>query len=113
MHIGLTVQRAIEVMQANNLDPFAYGFICYDEWETITIDHSAVEGCEAHTETIEIDMPDGTKLAETVEYSAIEAREAYTETVQEAGSRYSFRYDQLNLFIAAGIEARLTALENE
>ncbi|HBS63067.1 MAG TPA: hypothetical protein DEB32_10190, partial [Stenotrophomonas sp.] len=32
-HIGMTVQRAIEVMQSHGLDPFAYGFICYDSWE--------------------------------------------------------------------------------
>ncbi|GAA4321739.1 hypothetical protein GCM10023144_01180 [Pigmentiphaga soli] len=31
-HIGMTVQRAVEIMQANSLDPFAYGFICYDQW---------------------------------------------------------------------------------
>lgn len=34
-HIGMTVQRAIEIMEANNLDPFAYGFICYDKWDEI------------------------------------------------------------------------------
>lgn len=32
-HCGLTVQRAIEVMQAHGLDPFHYGFICRDEWD--------------------------------------------------------------------------------
>lgn len=31
-HAGLTVQRAIEIMEQHDLDPFAYGFICYDEW---------------------------------------------------------------------------------
>jgi len=31
--------------------------------------------------------------------------------VQTAGSRYAFRYDQLSLFIAAGLNARLSALE--
>lgn len=32
-HIGFTVQQAIEVMEAHNLDPMKYGFICYDEWQ--------------------------------------------------------------------------------
>jgi len=32
-HFGPTVQAAIAVMEANGLDPFAYSFICYDEWE--------------------------------------------------------------------------------
>ncbi len=34
-HIGLTVQRAIEVMESHGLDPFARGFICYDEWDEL------------------------------------------------------------------------------
>lgn len=32
-HIGMTVQRAIEIMRSNGLDPFGYGFICHDAWE--------------------------------------------------------------------------------
>lgn len=32
-HFGPTVQATIAVMQANGLDPFAYSFICYDEWQ--------------------------------------------------------------------------------
>ena len=66
-HVGLTVQRAIEIMESHGLEPMRYGFICYDEWG------ASVDG--------------------------------------DAGDRYSFRYDQLNLFIARGLEARITALE--
>lgn len=32
-HVGMTVQRAIDIMEQNNLNPMRYGFICYDEWE--------------------------------------------------------------------------------
>lgn len=32
-HVGMTVQRAIEVMESHGLDPMRYGFICFDEWE--------------------------------------------------------------------------------
>lgn len=60
-HIGMTVQRAIEIMESHGLKPFHYGFICYDEWE--------------------------------------------------GGNRFSFRSDELLLFIARGFEARLAALE--
>jgi hypothetical protein len=70
-HIGVTVQRAIEVMQAHGLDPFNYGFVCYDEWDDEHDDSGAV-------------------------------------TVK-AGNRYSFRLPELLLFIARGLEARLTA----
>ncbi len=72
-HIGMTVQRAIEVMQSHGLNPFAYGFICYDSWPA--------------------------KAA------------AEDEPAQAAGDRYSFRPDELLLFIARGFEARLAALE--
>lgn len=33
-HIGLTVQRAIEIMESCNLSPFDYAFICHDSWES-------------------------------------------------------------------------------
>lgn len=33
LHAGPTVQAAIAVMKAHGLDPFAYSFICHDEWE--------------------------------------------------------------------------------
>ena len=93
-HIGPTVQRAIEIMQAHGLDPFNYGFICYDAWGRQTVEHPAVEAAPANGE-----------------YPAIEARAAYTEVTLEAGDRYAFRYDELAMFIAAGQEARLAALE--
>lgn len=34
-HIGMTVQRAIEILRLHGLDPFVYGFICYDEWDEL------------------------------------------------------------------------------
>jgi len=46
-----------------------------------------------------------------VEHPAIEAVDAWTEQTGWAGSRYGFRPDQLNSFIAAGFNARLEALE--
>lgn len=82
-HIGLTVQRAIEIMESCGLDPMHYGFICHDEWE----EEDIIIGYEDDVNPII-----GKK---------------------EAGDRYSFRYDQLNLFIARGIEARLSALEDK
>ena len=101
-HIGMTVQRAIEIMEANNLDPFAYGFICYDAWEEKTVDHAAVEAKDAEYDE------EGNVISE-----AVEAKDAYTEVVQEAGDRYSFRPDEMLFFIARGLEARIEALEGE
>ncbi|CAK6596631.1 tail spike protein [Klebsiella phage vB_Kpn_K13PH07C1L] len=78
-HCGLTVQRAIEVMQQHNLDPFNYGFICHDVWD----------------EVVEVSDETGDVISST-----------------PAGDRYSFRFDQLSLFISRGIEARMSELES-
>jgi hypothetical protein len=32
-HIGMTVQRAIEVLASHGLDAMSYGFICFDKWD--------------------------------------------------------------------------------
>jgi len=78
-HIGMTVQRAIEIMKVNGLDPMAYGFICYDEWKD-----------EYETDA-----------------------KGIKQLKKKGGNLYSFRYQELMLFIAKGIEARLTTLESK
>jgi hypothetical protein len=87
-HCGLTVQRAIEIMESFGLEPFKYGFICYDKWD----EHTVVSEYGPANE-------DGT---ENPIYKTI-----------PAGDRYSFRLEELNLFIAKGFEARLSALEDK
>lgn len=72
-HVGLTVQRAIEILRAQGLDPMRYGFICHDRWEAEN-DQDGSAG-------------------------------------KPAGDIYSFRHDELLLFITRGFEARLAALE--
>lgn len=101
-HVGFTVQKTIEIMQANGLDPMAYGFICYDSWGDEFLEHPAIEAKDA------VLGEDGEVLE-----PAVEAKAAWTEQTQKAGDRYSFRYDELNLFIARGFEARLSALEGK
>ena len=100
-HIGMTVQRAIEIMESCDLDPIAYGFICYDEWEDdIAVEQPAIEAQDA------VFDEDGKVVT-----PAIKAVDEITKTHALAGNRYGFRYDQLNQFIAAGFNARLEALE--
>lgn len=89
-HIGMTVQRAMEIMLANNLDPMGYGFICYDKWDDFVIEHE-----------------------EVVDNDGNVVIEAWTEVVTKAGDSFGFRADQLALFIAAGINARLNILEGK
>lgn len=75
--------RDIEIMTANALDPFGYGFICHDAWEDTFIEHEAVGDIAA-----------------------------WTEQTQHSGDRYGFRMDELLMFIARGFESRLSALES-
>jgi hypothetical protein len=98
LHVGLTVQSVIEIIKDNGLDPMAYAFICYDEWEEQTIEHPAQY--EMHDEIVD---DQGNPLM-------VEIKAAWTE-VLPSGSRYGFRSDELMLFIAKGFEARLAALE--
>jgi hypothetical protein len=89
LHVGMTVQRAIEIMQSHGLDPMMYGFICYDEWDRQEI--NIAERCDE----------DGNVLEEAKTF------------VTEAGNRYGFRTDELLLFIARGFEERLTLIERQ
>ena len=122
-HIGMTVQRAIAVMESHQLDPLAYGFICYDEWDEKTTEHPAIPlpdniyppVVHHHTATDTAEAYDDVLTEGYAKPGAVQA--ARTE-IQAAGSIYSFRPDELNLFIARGqaarqdqLEARLTALE--
>lgn len=97
-HIGMTVQRCIEIMEKHGLDPVAYGFICYDQWEDEYEEVSAVPSWIEDPETGElVQGPD--------------KEPAHRKLTREAGDLYSFRTEQLLLFIARGFEARLSALE--
>jgi hypothetical protein len=98
-HIGMTVQRAMEIMQSHGLDPLAYGLICYDKWDDEFVDHPAVY----HQTTNEDD--------EVVQGEIKDP--AWREQTRKAGDSYGFRSDQLALFILRGLEARLSALEEK
>ncbi len=88
-HVGMTVQRAIEIMLFNGLDPMAYGFICHDQWDRQEVKIAA-------------------RLAE--DGSVLDEEKVF---VTEAGERYGFRTDELLMFVARGFEERLTKIEKE
>lgn len=41
LHVGMTVQRAIEIFDRHGIDPMAYGVICHDAWPARVIEHPA------------------------------------------------------------------------
>lgn len=121
-HAGLTVQQAIAIMQSHGLDPFAYGFICYDQWpETpevveeirlgrcVLADDPTVVIYESVQESMADSVDDTpSPLLWVYEHTESTVMQAY----RPAGDRYSFRHDELLLFIARGFAARLDALES-
>lgn len=82
-HAGITVQRVISIMTSYGLDPMAYGFVCFDSWE--------------EQEIVSVDPDNQSK----------------TITKIEAGDRYSLRYSELSIFIARGLEQRISELEDK
>lgn len=82
LHAGITVQKVMEIMRSYGLDPLKYGFVCYDEWE--------------ETSEVISDPDDNSKS---------------TIKITPAGNRYSLRYSELNVFIARGLEQRISELE--
>lgn len=102
LHPGLTVQRAIEVMQGHGLDPMRYGFICYDQWPELP----EIRNCWPLQPRVVDDFGDLVR----------EQVDAGVEIVQEyraAGDLYSFRMSPLLAFIAAGERAARQQAQRE
>jgi hypothetical protein len=97
-HVGLTVQRAMQVLAAQGLDPMRYAFICHDTWPAHEVAHPAEQ------------VPHPTMVDDAGQPLMVETAAPWVERVP-AGDRYGFRADELLLFIARGFEARLAALE--
>lgn len=159
-HIGMTVQRAIEIMRSHGLDPMRYAFICYDKWDAEVVQQQTNVGQKVQrwrevqrqkvrtvnrpevfienvagrfvqkTRQVEVNelvfeshpvyddqgvpvLVDGVQLTvdvpviETVnEEFEVDAEPVFDDVViRPAGDRYAFRYEQLNLFLLAGMFA--------
>lgn len=106
-HVGMTVQQAIAIMESHGLDPFNYGFICHDTWDDVYEPTEIIPETPGYPEHVDAD---GTIIAEAIEpQPGIPDGE---RLIRPAGDRYSFRTDELLLFICRGLEARLSALES-
>lgn len=95
LHCSPTVQSVIEVMRRRGLDPFRYGFVCYDQWDE---QPEIIETWEAEY------APDGSLIRE--QGSVI------SQDYRPAGDRYSLRPSELQGFIARGLVQRQDRLES-
>ncbi|MGN8346374.1 tail fiber domain-containing protein [Pseudomonas sp. SMV71] len=116
-HIGMTVQRAVEIMESYGLDPLKYAFICFDEWSEVELEtEEVVRGNIYSVGDLAFTNVPYSEFEKYQEFPAFTWEETSREIVvikeaREAGNRYGFRYDQLALFIARGQEERLARLE--
>lgn len=94
-HFGPTVQAAIAVMEAHGLDPFAYSFICYDQWEA--------QPEQWHDWPNELD-DDGNVIRE--------AGRELLQPARAAGDRYSFRKEELLCFLASAMAVEIDQLRD-
>lgn len=91
LHCGMSVQRAIEIMESHGLDPMAYGFICYDAWPDEWEDRPAI-------------------TRDDEEGNPVEITPAERVLVTAAGDLYGFRMNELQAFILAAQFAKHTAM---
>lgn len=126
IHFGVIAQRVKEAFEASGLDPFSYGLLCYDEWEST---EEVLESWEDKYEEVIIKEAVYTKDSETGEVVMVEpevrdlvlTKKAGSSVIvprTEAGSRYGVRYEEALCLEAAlmrrtsrKLEERLKALE--
>lgn len=96
IHIGMTVQRAMEIMHNHGLDPLRYGFICHDTWGASDAVYDWLPG----------DFDEEGKVKDGAQKSLI-------QPAREAGDRYGFRTDELNLFIAKGAAEERSSMKKQ
>ena len=86
VHFGIGAQTLKANFEAQGLDPFKYGVLCWDEWEEELED---VFGDDGQGNQVKVG----------------------TQVVLAAGSRYGIRYDQLETLKIACLDRRLNLLE--
>lgn len=108
LHVGVTVQKVMAIMESHDLEPFAYSFIGYDKWDDVW---------ESLTETVQVDTIqrfmglDKEENEISVEGSVYEERPLMEDDgvtqkrnlVLAGANRYSLRPDGLNAFIMRGL----------
>ncbi|MGL4353048.1 MAG: tail fiber domain-containing protein [Aeromonas popoffii] len=83
-HSGTTVQKVISIMESHDLHPFDYSFVCHDEWD------------DRYMTVFEYD-----DLGNQIEGSETDV------LIQEAGDIYSFKVQELTLYLMACLAQKL------
>lgn len=99
-HVGVIAQDVKAAFEAEGLDGFAYGMLCFDEWgeEWDSWEEEWRTVPAVYSDTV-VDA-EGKPMLISPEHQEL-VREAGREMVRAAGSRYSVRYEELSMFIMA------------
>jgi len=97
LHVGMTVQKAIEILSDEGLDPFDYGLVCYDKWD------DQYETFDEVTCGTGVAGEDGMELRAVVE-------PAQTKLIKAAGDLYGFREGELHALMLRSLAMELDAI---
>lgn len=115
-HFGIGAQQAKEAFESEGLDPFAYAFLCYDEWPATDAVY------EVHR-LGRVYIPASPDSEEVTLYEGVQESMATEETLWEftheetvmtrpatpAGNRYGVRYDELLMLMTACLARKLAS----
>lgn len=90
IHFGLIAQRVKEAFESEGLDPFAYGLLCYDEWDNVYEPVMGIRTFEIEGETHEEEYDTGEK-----------------RLITAAGNRYGIRYEEALVLECAYLRSML------
>lgn len=93
-HFGAMAQSIKAEFEAEGLDAFAYGLLCYDEWQEEWINHPA----EYRNSAI---------LDANGQSEKVLIKNAWREKVREAGNRYGVRYEEALALECAYLRSKL------
>jgi hypothetical protein len=112
IHFGVIAQQVKSAFESAGLDPFAYGILCYDEWEDQYETVSAITEVQGATYS-----EDGEVLDPGVEVVVVPEEHVL---VRAAGNIYGIRYEEALILEAAlmrratkRLEDRIAAIESK
>lgn len=110
-HFGVIAQRVKQAFEAQRLDPFAYGLLCYDAWEDTYHEWpDEYEVIEATYSEVLVGE-DGQPIILTPETKVL-IRKAGRELVLKGGYRYGIRYNEM-LCLKAALISRTIKRQTE
>ncbi|RVO65707.1 tail fiber domain-containing protein [Sinorhizobium meliloti] len=105
LHFGLVAQRVRDAFAAHGLDPYAFGVLCYDQWDDVTA--AVMEDYEAQLVS---EGSDGEEIVELISQSRATGEKI---VVRAAGDQFGLRYAEAFALEAAYQRRRMARIESQ